>query len=100
MPPTKPLEPPEDAHYIVPIPAGLTMLDIDVIKLTAQMVARNGSSFMRGVVDREHANPQFNFLKPTHSLFGFFTNLCDAYSRVLMPPKGLVDKLRLDASDR
>ena len=44
--------------------------------------------------------PQFNFLKPTHSLFGFFTALCDAYSRVLMPPKELRARLDKDASDR
>lgn len=52
-----------------------------------------------GLASREHANPQFNFLKPTHSLFAFFTTLADAYSRVLMPPKGLVNRLRCDASD-
>lgn len=40
-----------------------------------------------GLASREHTNPQFSFLRPTHSLFGFFTSLCDAYSRVLMPPK-------------
>ncbi len=48
---------------------------------------------------REHTNPQFNFLKPTHSLFSFFTTLCDAYSRVLMPPKGTKDRLTKDAAD-
>jgi hypothetical protein len=42
----------------------------------------------------------FNFLKPTHSLFGFFTSLCDAYSRVLMPEKGLDEKLKRDINDR
>ncbi|MCJ1305141.1 hypothetical protein MMC08_007955 [Hypocenomyce scalaris] len=33
-------------------------------------------------------------------MFGFFTSLCDAYSRVLMPDKGLMQKLHQDASDR
>jgi splicing factor 3A subunit 1 len=42
---------------------------------------------------------QFNFLKPTHSLFSFFTSLCDAYSRVLMPPKGTKERLSKDAAD-
>ncbi len=53
-----------------------------------------------GLAGREHANSMFNFLKPTHSLFGFFTSLCDAYSRVLMPEKGLEEKLRKDVEDR
>lgn len=43
---------------------------------------------------------QFNFLKPTHSMFTFFTSLCDAYSRVMMPEKSLKEKLAKDASDR
>eukprot|EP00887_Chlorella_sp_A99_P000243 scaffold13.g243.t1 len=99
VPPTKPLEEPEKALYTVLIPEGLTLQDVDIIKLTAQFVARNGKNFLTGLASREHANPQFNFLKPTHSLFGFFTTLTDAYSRVLMPPKGLVDKLRRDVED-
>ena len=53
-----------------------------------------------GLAGKEHSNPQFMFLKPTHSMFGFFTSLCDAYSRVLMPDKGLMLKLHQDASDR
>ena len=43
---------------------------------------------------------QFNFLKPTHSMFPFFTSLADIYSKVLMPPKGLVERLRRDADDK
>lgn len=97
LPPTKPLEPPEDEHYNAHVPEGLTLLDLDVIKLTAQFVARNGKSFLTGLASREHSNPQFNFLKPNHSLFSFFTRLCDAYSRVLMPPKDLLSKLQNDA---
>ena len=53
-----------------------------------------------GLAGKEHSNPQFMFLKPTHSMFGFFTSLCDAYSRVLMPDKGMMQKLHQDASDR
>eukprot|EP00898_Chlorokybus_atmophyticus_P003838 jgi/Chlat1/4455/Chrsp29S04408 len=98
--PAEPLEKPDPDQYLVPIPPGLTPLDLDVIKLTAQFVARNGKSFLAGLTSREHMNPQFNFLKPTHSLFTFFTTLADAYSKVLMPPKGLAEKLRKEAEDR
>jgi len=100
LPPSKPIETPEDEHYSAHVPEGMTMLDVDVIKLTAQFVARNGKSFLTGLASREHANPQFNFLKPTHSLFTFFTRLCDAYSRVLMPPKGVITALQKDIEDR
>lgn len=97
---TKPLEKPEDELYTVHVPEGLTAQDLDIIKITAQFVARNGKNFLSGLASREHSNPTFMFLKPTHSLFAFFTGLADAYSRVLMPPKGVKDKLQKDTQDR
>ena len=96
LPIEKKFEVPEGEHYTAHVPEGLAMMDVDVVKLTAQFVARNGKSFLTGLASREHANPRFNFLKPTHSLFCFFAGLCDAYSRVLMPPKSVVASLRTD----
>lgn len=82
------------------VPEGLTALDLDIVKLSAQFVARNGKNFLTALASREHSNPQFNFLKPTHSMFSFFTALCDAYSKVLMPPKDMLQKLAKEKSDR
>ena len=84
----------------MPTPEGMQALDLDTIRLTAQFVARNGKAFLTGLASKEHGNPHFNFLKPTNSFFGFFTALCDAYSKVLMPPKGLAEKLRKTSEDR
>lgn len=99
IPPRKVLEPPEAEQYTVRLPEGITGEELDIIKLTAQFAARNGKSFLTSLASREHTNPQFYFLKPTHSMFTFFTALADAYSKVLMPPKGLTEKLRKGASD-
>jgi splicing factor 3A subunit 1 len=63
----------------------LANVDTDVIKLTAQFVARNGQKFLQGLTEREQRNPQFDFLKPTHGLFGYFTQLVESYSKVLIP---------------
>ncbi|XP_024031753.1 probable splicing factor 3A subunit 1 [Morus notabilis] len=95
----KVLEPPEAEQYTVRLPEGITGEELDIIKLTAQFVARNGKSFLTGLTSREINNPQFHFLKPTHSMFMFFTSLADAYSKVLMPPKGLTEKLKNSVSD-
>lgn len=95
----KVLEPPETEQYTVRLPEGITGEELDIIKLTAQFVARNGKSFLTGLTSREINNPQFHFLKPTHSMFMFFTALADAYSKVLMPPKGLTDKLQKSVAD-
>lgn len=95
----KALEPPEAEQYTVRLPEGITGEELDIIKLTAQFVARNGKSFLTGLTSRESSNPQFHFLRPTHSMFMFFTSLADAYSKVLMPPKGLTDKLKNSVTD-
>jgi len=76
------------------------MLDMDVIKLTAQFVARNGQKFLIGLTEREKQNPQFDFLKPNHQLFPFFTNLVDAYSKVTNPTKGDITKLQQFGNDK
>ncbi|KAI3898122.1 hypothetical protein MKX03_021721 [Papaver bracteatum] len=95
----KVLVPPEPEAYTVRLPEGITGEELDIIKLTAQFVARNGKSFLTGLTSREINNHQFHFLKPTHSMFMFFTALADAYSKVLMPPKGLTEKLRNSVVD-
>uniref|UniRef100_A0A803QNX0 S-acyltransferase n=1 Tax=Cannabis sativa TaxID=3483 RepID=A0A803QNX0_CANSA len=95
----KVLEPPEAEQYTVRLPEGITGEELDIIKLTAQFVARNGKSFLTGLTSREINNPQFHFLKPTHSMFMFFTSLADAYSKVLMPQKGLTEKLKKSVVD-
>lgn len=93
------LDPPEAEQYTIRLPEGITGEELDIIKLTAQFVARNGKSFLTGLTSRENNNPQFHFLKPTHSMFMFFTSLADAYSKVLMPPKGLPEKLKKSVAD-
>ena len=80
-PSVTPLEPARPMHT-VPKPPGAQPLDLDVIQLTAQFVARNGRTFLTGIANREARNPQFDFLKPTHHLFSYFTSLVDAYSKM------------------
>lgn len=71
----------------------------DIIKTTALYVARNGQKFLNGLLERENMNPQFDFLKPNHSLFGYFTYLVDSYSRCLLPKKEEMDKYIAYAKD-
>lgn len=94
LPPPKPMAAPDADVYSVQLPEHITSLELEMIKLTAQFVARNGKSFLTGLTSREHSNPQFHFLKPTHSYFSLFTSLADAYSKILMPPQSVLEKLR------
>jgi splicing factor 3A subunit 1 len=63
------------------------------MKLTALFTARRGHSFLATLSTREGRNYQFDFLRPTHSLFGYFNRLVEQYSKVLMPSKEVLDTL-------
>lgn len=52
------------------------------MKLTAQFVARNGRQFLTSLMNREARNYQFDFLRPQHSLFQYFTRLLEQYTKV------------------
>eukprot|EP00923_Selenidium_pygospionis_P002326 GHVN01003584.1.p1 GENE.GHVN01003584.1~~GHVN01003584.1.p1 ORF type:complete len:587 (+),score=130.50 GHVN01003584.1:97-1857(+) len=91
------LKPPEADIYTVPHPY-IAAVDMDVIKLTAQFVARNGQKFLVGLTQRERNNPQFDFIKPTHGLFNYFTALVDAYTKCLLPEPTVIERLKKNAS--
>lgn len=77
---------PHALEFVVSHPSsGVSAVDIDVIKLTAQFTAVNGREFLSSLVSREQRNPQFDFLKPTHLLFSYFTSLVDSYAKIIHP---------------
>ncbi|ETM46488.1 hypothetical protein L914_08626 [Phytophthora nicotianae] len=78
----KELEPPPEEKFIIKHPT-LSALDQEIMYLTAQYTALSGSSFLSGLATREQRNPQFDFLKPTHPLFAYFTALVESYTLVL-----------------
>eukprot|EP00842_Homolaphlyctis_polyrhiza_P002488 jgi/Hompol1/323/HPOL_003961-RA len=65
----------------------------DILKLTAQFVARNGDEFKDRIADHERDNHQFDFLKREHSLFAFFNIMVEQYRKVLNPPESLIQNL-------
>ena len=81
-----PLSPHE---FLLGAPPGVSAQDLDVIKLTAQYTAVGGRDFLSGLAAKEQRNALFDFLKPTHVLFGYFTALVDAYTKVLHPDAAL-----------
>lgn len=57
-------------------------------------MARNGRQFLTNLMNREQRNYQFDFLRPQHSLFQYFTKLLEQYTKILIPPKDLMAKLK------
>ncbi|GIJ87280.1 splicing factor 3a, subunit 1 [Aspergillus pseudoviridinutans] len=84
--PKGPDEPPE-FHFSARMPI-INAQDLEVVKLTALYVAKRGKSFMTALSQREARNFQFDFLRPQHSLYQFFTRLVDQYT-ILLRAEGI-----------
>ncbi|KAL8429110.1 hypothetical protein Efla_003163 [Eimeria flavescens] len=95
----KQIEPPPPKQYALQHP-WIAPVDLDIIRCSAQFVARNGQKFLAGLAQREQQNPQFAFLKPSHHLFSYFASLVDAYTKCLLPQKETLDALKETAGDR
>ena len=72
----------------------LTYSERDIMKLTALFTARRGRAFLASLSAKEGRNYQFDFLRPTHSLFGYFNRLVEQYSKVLLPSKEMLAQLK------
>ena len=79
--PKGPAAPPE-FHFSARMP-NISAQDLDVVRLTALFVAKNGRSFMTTLSQKEMRNYQFDFLRPQHSLYQFFSRLVDQYTLLL-----------------
>ena len=55
---------------------------------------------MQSLAQREQRNYQFDFLRPNHSLFPFFTKLVEQYTKVLVPPRNLKSSLEAYMGDK
>ncbi|XP_063957243.1 splicing factor 3A subunit 1-like isoform X1 [Lytechinus pictus] len=97
--PIVPKEPPPEFEFVAD-PPSINAFDLDVVKLTAQFVARNGGQFLTNLMNREQRNYIFDFLRPQHSMFNYFTKLVEQYIKVLIPPKDLLEKLTEEGATR
>jgi splicing factor 3A subunit 1 len=74
---------PPALEFSVATNLGLSGVDVDTIKLTAQYAAANGSDFISKLMERERDNSKFDFLNPLHALFAYFSRLVDIYRRII-----------------
>lgn len=81
-------ERPRDFKFSAPLPP-ISAQDLDILRLTAQFVAKNGRSFITTLSQRESRNYQFDFLRSNHSLYPYFNILVQQYSQILAPPPSL-----------
>ncbi|GAA6060352.1 hypothetical protein JCM10212_004536 [Sporobolomyces blumeae] len=82
----RPTEPPA-LEFLVDNPPKISAVDLDILRLTALFAARSGTQFTRELASRESRNYQFDFLRPSHSLFGYFNRLVEQYTKILVPSK-------------
>ncbi|KAA1471256.1 hypothetical protein DENSPDRAFT_837212 [Dentipellis sp. KUC8613] len=84
---------PPPPEFILELP-NISAIDLDIMKLTALFTARRGRSFLNALSAKEGRNYQFDFLKPTHSLFAYFNQLIDQYTKVLLPSPETLAQLK------
>lgn len=70
------------------------------MKLTAQFVARNGRQFMISLAQKEARNYQFDFLRPNHSLFNYFSKLVEQYTKILVPTPAMLEQIGARAKNK
>nr|POE48613.1 pre-mrna-splicing factor [Quercus suber] len=75
-------EAPEEFQFSARLP-NISAQDLEVVKLTALFVAKNGRSWMTQLSQRQAGNFQFDFLRPQHSLYQYFSRLIDQYTSLL-----------------
>ncbi|KAF2674052.1 Surp module [Microthyrium microscopicum] len=102
--PEKPKGPeqPPDFHFSAKMP-NISAQDLDVVKLTALFVAKNGRNFATILSQRESTSSQFDFLRPQHSIYQFFSRLVDQYTEILTGgdvDSGKPEKLRIAELER
>ena len=71
----------------------------DILRLTALFHARRGRAFLSSLSVREGRNYQFDFLRPTHSLYGYYNRMVESYQKIMQPPPGQIDTLIKAAND-
>lgn len=73
---------PPDYSFSARMPR-INQMDLEIVRLTALFVARNGRPFMTSLAQREVGNPQFQFLIPNHTFHNFFQHLVDQYGIII-----------------
>ncbi|CAK9786329.1 hypothetical protein CC85DRAFT_307819 [Cutaneotrichosporon oleaginosum] len=88
---------PKQWEFMVDMP-GVTAQDLDILRLTALFHARRGRSFLSALSVREGRNYQFDFLRPTHSLYGYYNRMVESYQKIMQPAPGQIEEIiRVDA---
>jgi len=84
--PAGPKEPPE-FRFSARMP-NISAQDLDIVRLTALFAAKHGRSFLTPLSQREARNFQFDFLRPNHSMYQYFSRLVDQYTLLISPGGG------------
>lgn len=83
--PVEQVDEPRPLHFLPKLPL-ISSRDLEVIKLTALFVARNGDAYLAKLINHESQlgnAAQFEFTNSSHSLHGLFRQYVDQYRKIL-----------------
>lgn len=78
-------EKPEDLNFLLELPT-ISLLDLDIIKMTALYVAQNGEPYIARIISyakKSNNEAQFEFLHKTHSLHSLFLRCLGQYELLI-----------------
>jgi len=77
------VEPPLELDFITELPP-ITSKDLEIIKLTALFVAKNGENYINQIKNKyKDQTAQFSFLNDTHSFHQLFLNFLKQYRKLI-----------------
>jgi len=89
-----------EPKYYVPLPSHMTQSDVDLIKMTAQFVARNGRTFLNALSSQAQSSgslsQRYLFLNPIDPRFPYFQKLVTAYNECIVVQNDTMNQLRAD----
>ncbi|KAA0155033.1 hypothetical protein FNF28_06776 [Cafeteria roenbergensis] len=88
---------PPPLPFLIDHPTYLDSATLSLVRLTAQHAAVAGGAFLDALLQREHGNPRFGFLRPSHPMCEYFRALVDRYAATLRPQPGVLASLRAAA---
>lgn len=89
-------EEPEPFDFSADMP-NITAFDLDILKLTALFTARRGQSFASALLAKESNSFQYEFLRPSHSLYAYYCLLVQQYQQIISPRPQLLDRIKVGA---
>eukprot|EP01028_Stygiella_incarcerata_P005579 TRINITY_DN2343_c0_g2_i1.p1 TRINITY_DN2343_c0_g2~~TRINITY_DN2343_c0_g2_i1.p1 ORF type:complete len:730 (+),score=293.68 TRINITY_DN2343_c0_g2_i1:226-2415(+) len=94
------LEAPPPDEFIIRPPKNIPCIVWEVMKTSAEFVAKRGREFIQVIASRERHDPLFDFVKKTHFYHATFLRMVESFEKIVQMPKDMITMLHHNAEDQ